>query len=90
MAKLALARMVNIGTSRNFSKILVVLLAATAETRPPLVHQVYIYIYKKNCMILLQCIKICSIFNSQGCCENGLDAEPANRIDLVPIQIQLN
>ena len=44
MAKLALARMVNIGTSRNFSKILVVLLAATAETRPPLVHQVYIYI----------------------------------------------
>jgi len=44
MAKLALARMVNIGTSRNFSKILV-LLAATAETRPPLVHQVYIYIY---------------------------------------------
>jgi hypothetical protein len=47
MAKLALARMVNIGTSRNFSKILVVLLAATAETRPPLVHQVYIYIYIK-------------------------------------------
>ena len=40
-------------------------------------------------MILLQCIKICSIFNSQGC-ENGLDAEPVNRIDMVPIQIHLN